>query len=233
MRYRALASDYDGTLATDGVVDEATLDALRRLRTTGWKLILVTGRELDELIGVFPQIELFDRVVAENGAVLYRPAKQEIRLLGEPPPEAFVTALRDRVEAPVAVGRVIVATWRPQETIVFDVIRDLGLDRQVIFNKEAVMILPTGVDKAAGLEAAFDELELAPDTTVAVGDAENDLAFLELCGCAVAVANALQSVKEQADIVTVGARGAGVAELIDRLIAGDLRDPQPPLRRAD
>jgi hypothetical protein len=40
----------------------------------------------------------------------------------------------------------------------------------------------------------------------------------------VAVANTLQSVKDDADIVTDGAHGAGVIELIDRLIASDLRD---------
>ncbi|MBW4604784.1 MAG: HAD hydrolase family protein [Calothrix sp. FI2-JRJ7] len=43
------ASDYDGTLATDGHVHDATKDALKRLRTSGRKLILVTGRELDDL----------------------------------------------------------------------------------------------------------------------------------------------------------------------------------------
>jgi hypothetical protein len=60
-----------------------------------------------------------------------------------------------------------------------------------------------------------------------VGDAENDHAFLSRCECAVAVANALPTLKERADLVTEGARGAGVAELIDRLIAADLADLAP------
>jgi HAD superfamily hydrolase (TIGR01484 family) len=225
MRYAALACDYDGTLATDGVVDATTTDALRRLRATGRHLILVTGRELDELIGVFPHLDLFGRVVAENGAVLYRPARREISLLAEPPPERFVAALRERGVDPVAVGRVIVATWRPHEASVLDVIRDLELDLQVILNKDAVMVLPSGVDKATGLATALDEIGVAPGDTAGVGDAENDLAFLGRCGYAVAVANALPAVKDKADLVTVGARGAGVTELIDRLIATDLRTP--------
>ncbi|HZO26805.1 MAG TPA: HAD family hydrolase [Chloroflexota bacterium] len=223
-RYVALACDYDGTLASDGAVDEATLAALGHVRATGRQLILVTGRELDELMGVCPHLALFRRVVAENGAVLYRPASHEIRLLAEPPTERFVAALRERGVDPVAVGRVIVATWTPHESAVLDVIRDLGLELQVIFNKGAVMVLPSGVNKATGLKAALDELGLDPRNTVGVGDAENDHAFLSLCGYAVAVANALQSVKDDADIVTDGARGAGVIELIDRLIASDLRD---------
>jgi hydroxymethylpyrimidine pyrophosphatase-like HAD family hydrolase len=55
-----------------------------------------------------------------------------------------------------------------------------------------------------------------------VGDAENDLVFLRCCGLAVAVANALPTVKDVAHVVTAGARGAGVAELIDRWLAGEL-----------
>jgi HAD superfamily hydrolase (TIGR01484 family) len=219
MRYAALACDYDGTLASDGVVDEVTLGALRRLRATGRHLLLVTGRELDELMGVFPQLDLFSRVVAENGAVLYRPARHEIRLLADPPPERFVTALRTRGVASVAVGRVIVATWTPYEAAVVDAIRDLGLDLQVIRNKDAIMVLPTGVDKATGLSTALAEIGVPPRDTVGVGDAENDQAFLRLCGYSAAVANALQSVKAGADLVTAGARGAGVVELIDRLLS--------------
>ncbi len=64
MHYMALVSDYDGTLAADGVVDGATLDALERLRQSGRMLVLATGRELDDLLRICPRIDLFDRVVA-------------------------------------------------------------------------------------------------------------------------------------------------------------------------
>ncbi|WDT82345.1 MAG: HAD-IIB family hydrolase [Candidatus Manganitrophus sp.] len=142
MRYYALATDYDGTLATEGRVDEATLEALERLRNSGRRLILVTGRELDELLQVFPQVDLFESVVAENGALLYRPATREIKLLAEAPPERFAQSLRARGVGPLSVGRVIVATWTPHETAVLETIRELGLELQVIFNKGAVMVLP-------------------------------------------------------------------------------------------
>ena len=49
----------------------------------------------------------------------------------------------------------------------------------MIFNKGAVMILPSGVNKATGLAAALEELGLSPHNVVGVGDAENDHAFLE------------------------------------------------------
>jgi hydroxymethylpyrimidine pyrophosphatase-like HAD family hydrolase len=218
MRYHVLATDYDGTLAHDGRVDDDTVAALKRLANTGRKLVLVTGRELDDLLAAFPQAELFDRIVAENGALLHHPAGQTTTPLGDPPPEEFVEALRRRGVDPLSVGRVIVATWHPNETAVLEAIRELGLELQVIFNKGAVMVLPSGINKASGLAAALADLGLSSHNAAGVGDAENDHAFLGLCECSVAVANALPALKEQCDHVTEQPRGAGVAELADLLV---------------
>src|SRR5262249_21473740 len=180
------------------------------------------GRTLDELIDIFPELELFDRVIAENGALLYRPDTREQRLLAQPPPGQFVEELTRRGPARVAVGRVIVATRSPHETTAIEVIRELGLELQVIFNKGAVMILPSGVNKATGLKTALQELGLSRHNVVGVGDAENDHAFLSQCECSVAVENALEALKEQTDWVTTGADGDGTVELIRSLITTDL-----------
>jgi hydroxymethylpyrimidine pyrophosphatase-like HAD family hydrolase len=231
VRYVALATDYDGTIALHGRVDEATLSALQRVRASGRRLILVTGRELDDLVGVFPNVDLFDRIVAENGALLYDPAARTKRPLGDPPALEFVQELTRRGVSPLSVGEVIVATWEPNETTVFEVIRDLALELQVVFNKGAVMVLPTGTNKATGLRAALDELGLSVRNTVGIGDAENDQAFLAACECGVAVANALDSVKARVDFVTDGDHGTGVAELVDRLLLSDLEDLAPRLAR--
>ncbi|MFH7028057.1 MAG: HAD-IIB family hydrolase [Heteroscytonema crispum UTEX LB 1556] len=228
MRYFVLASDYDGTLATDGQVNDETLAALERLRLSGRKLILVTGRQLDDLLACFPQIDLFDCVVAENGALLYSPASRQEKLLGSQPPEVFIKTLQKRQVNPLSVGKVIVATWHPNETTVLQTIRDLGLELQVIFNKGAVMVLPSGINKATGLAAALDDMNLSPHNVVGVGDAENDHAFMDLCEFSVAVANALPVVKERVDFVTNNSRGAGVVELIEKLINSDLSDIDQP-----
>jgi HAD superfamily hydrolase (TIGR01484 family) len=95
MRYLALACDYDGTIATDGRVDKATIEAFKRLRESGRKLILVTGRHLEDLLKVFPDIALFDRVVVENGALLYRPATREEKALGGVPRRSLGRRDRD------------------------------------------------------------------------------------------------------------------------------------------
>ncbi len=221
MRYQALASDYDGTLAHDGLTDDATVRALERLLVTGRRLVMVTGREVPDLMATFARLDLFEWIVAENGALLYRPSTREEKLLGPAPPPAFLEALRKH-KVPMSVGRAIVATVEPHEKVVLEAIHELGLELQVIFNKGSVMVLPAGVNKATGLAAALDEMGLSPHNVVGVGDAENDHAFLRLCECSVAVANALPTVKETADVVTRAARGAGVVELIDELLATDL-----------
>ena len=87
------------------------------------------------------------------------------------------------------------------------------------------------MNKATGLSAALEELNLSPHNVVGVGDAENDHAFLSLCEFSAAVANALPMLKERADFVTDGARGAGVVELIDRVLDDDLKDLSRCMKR--
>jgi HAD superfamily hydrolase (TIGR01484 family) len=232
VRYHALAADYDGTLAHHGVIDEATWAALRKFRESGRKLLMVTGRELDDLLNhIGKNADVFDRIVAENGALIYEPATREARVLAEPPPREFADELRRRGVPRVSVGQVIVATWEPHEDTVFHVIHELGLELQVIFNKGAVMVLPSGVNKATGLVAALQELKLSRHNVIGIGDAENDHALLSTCECGVAVANALPALADKADMRTRGDHGRGVAELIDHVLADDLAAAAPRLGR--
>lgn len=219
MQLIAFATDYDGTLAHHGQVDATTIEALERLKAARRKLLMVTGRELPDLQRVFDRLDLFDLIVAENGSLLYFPQSKEERLVASAPPPELVAALEARGVAPLSVGRGIVATWEPNETAALEAIRELGLEWQIIFNKGAVMVLPPGVNKATGLQAALEALKLSPLNVVGVGDAENDHAFLSACGCSVAVANALDAVKETADLVAASDHGAGVVEAIDAMLA--------------
>lgn len=222
LRFRALAVDYDDTLATNGGVDSTVLQGLQRLKDSGRPLLLVTGRQLDELRLVGPDLAIFDRVVAENGALLYRPETGEEVLLGAPPGKAFIDLLCRKQVTPLSVGRVIVATRTPQEVRVLNAIRELGLELEIIFNKGAVMVLPSGINKASGLTQALHELSLPADRVVGIGDAENDHAFLDACGFGVAVANAVPSLKEHAKLVTAGSAGDGVLEVIEKLLSAAL-----------
>jgi hydroxymethylpyrimidine pyrophosphatase-like HAD family hydrolase/energy-coupling factor transporter ATP-binding protein EcfA2 len=231
MRYYVLACDYDDTLASQGRVDEEVVAALKRVKSSGRKLIMVTGRELSNIIHLFPHLDLFDRVVVENGALLYRPDTPEEKLLGEAPNPQLIELLHQRGVSPLGVGHVIVATREPYEKIALETIHELGLELQVIFNKGAVMILPSGLNKASGLSAALSELHLSPHNAVGIGDAENDHAFLSQCECAVAVANALPILMERADFVTQRSNGQGTIELMDKLVDSDLVELESSLTR--
>lgn len=221
MYFIALATDYDGTLAHDGIVARKTLAALERFKKSGRKLVLVTGRELPDLKRVFPEVSLFDKVVAENGALIYTPASEDERVISPSPEPKFVARLKKHGVKPLSVGQSIVATWEPHQVTVLEIIKKLGLELEIIFNKGAVMILPSGTNKATGLAAALQDLRLSTHNVVGIGDAENDHAFLQACGCSVAVDNALPAVKTTANLVTRGARGKGVEELIGKLMKRD------------
>ena len=231
MRYICLTCDYDGTIARDGNVAPSTIEAFKKVRNSGRKLILATGRELDDLFNVFHEIDLFDLVVAENGGVLYRPGTKETVPLAEPPPRAFVEELARRGVQPISQGNVIVATWHPHENTVLQVIRKMSLELQIIFNKDAVMILPSGVNKGTGVKVALKELGLSPHNVVGAGDAENDHEFLKICECRIVVSNALPALKERADFVTTRSHGAGVEEAIQLLLDNDLANLSPCLKR--
>lgn len=175
MRWLALATDFDGTLAAEGIVAPSTDAALARLRASGRRLVMVTGRELPSLRAAYPRLASFDLVVAENGGLLYRPADDSSTIIGPSPSPALIEALLAR-GVPISTGAVVVATWSPHHDTVCEIIERLRLDVRVVLNKGAVMILPNGVDKATGLARAA--------------------------------------------LVMSGERGAGVEELIERLLDG-------------
>jgi hypothetical protein len=223
MRWKALATDFDGTLAEMGAVSPATREAIAALRRDGGKVVLVTGRLYSDFsgLGISPE-DLADLVVAENGALLVDPRDGTAFAFGTAPPSNFASELIRRGANPVTVGRTIVATVEPFETLALELVREMGLEHQIIFNKGAVMILPPGVNKASGLVAAAQRLGLSPSDFVGVGDGENDHALLQVCGLAAAVANALPALLQEVRYVTTEPAGAGVTELIEAMRSGAL-----------
>jgi hydroxymethylpyrimidine pyrophosphatase-like HAD family hydrolase len=231
MRYQVLATDYDGTLADQGTVSGTVVEKLRQLQATGRKIVLVTGREMKDLMEVFPSFALFNYIIAENGALIHDTATGKEEKLGPAPDLRFVQTLQEKGVHPLSVGQVIIATWEPYEQIVLDTIKTSGIERQVIFNKGAVMILPPGINKATGLQALLHSLHLSMHNTVAIGDAENDSTMLQTAEFAAAVSNALPALKAIADYVTVSKHGQGVIELIDQLINSELSGLNDKLTR--
>jgi hydroxymethylpyrimidine pyrophosphatase-like HAD family hydrolase len=210
--FQVVATDYDGTLTVGSRPEPFVLDALAGARAEGRRIVLVTGRILDELRHVFPDCqEWFDAIVAENGAVLWTPSGR--RLLSPPVPPVLEDALNRR-GVPVRGGEVILACDAAHDAVVLDEVRRLGLDCQLSYNRAALMVLPAGVTKGTGLHEALGDLGVSHHSAIGVGDAENDLALLEICELGVAVANAVPSLRDRADVVLDQAHGEGVAALL-------------------
>jgi len=222
MRHRVLACDYDGTLATQGVCSDQTIEALERVAAAGIRLVLVTGRTLEELTDVFDPGTLFEAIVVENGAVVIDVAKDTEQLLAPRLPGGLVAEFQRTGVTPLVVGRVLCSTAWSQEAKLSAGIDRLGVDRQVVRNRESAMVLPPGVSKRTGLQAALRAIGELPSVTVAVGDGENDVPLFAVAGVSVAVANAVDVLKARADVVLTEPNGRGIQSLAAAMVAGDL-----------
>ena len=220
MFFKALACDYDGTLAFEDRIPPVVHLALERARTAGLRLILVTGRTFFELTRVCDCLELFDAVVAENGAVLYYPGSAMIRDQGPPVPDRLLAEL-DRRGIYYQVGRVIVGTGRGDEGVLKEALAAAGVTRDLIYNRAALMLLPAGVSKGSGVQQALRVLGLSPHDVLALGDAENDLPLFDACGFSGCPADSLPAVLERVDWVFPGVHGAGIAAAITEQILPD------------
>jgi HAD superfamily hydrolase (TIGR01484 family) len=232
MRFFALAAGFDGTLARNGRYDERCVEALRALAATGRKLILVTARELRELLEIFPEARIFDFIVAENGAVMHRSATRESEILAQAPSEILLQELRRRGVEPLFVGSSAIKTAIHNEGEARAAIEKLQLDCQLVINDRSLIILPAGVNKASGVREALRELGLSPHNLAVIGDAQNDLAMFQLAEHSVAVQNADPLLKQCADRTTRGAYCDGFLEFCRDLMDSDLSYAQPKVRVA-
>ncbi|MGZ8425234.1 MAG: HAD-IIB family hydrolase [Candidatus Binatia bacterium] len=213
MYCRAIACDFDGTGATDGHPAPEIYAALAAARTQGIVSLLVTGRVLEDVQRACEEFSPFDAVVAENGAVIYLCDIGRMIQIGEPPPEHFLGELRAQ-GVPFHTGAVIVATWEPHVYKVLELIRRFGLDAQLIFNRAALMVLPSGINKAVGVRRALDELGRSERNLIAFGDAENDIPMLTDAELGVAARGSIPAVLALADDRVSQPGGAGVSSYI-------------------
>ena len=228
MKFRVLALDYDGTIATNGVLDPTVRAAIIEARTRGVVVILVTGRILADLKNVAGDVSFFDAIVAENGAVLSFPSGYS-RLIGQSPPEGLLAELRRR-QVLFQAGECIIDTTADSAQQVLAAIRQLELPLSLLFNRDRLMILPQGISKGAGLRAALATLRLSVHNAIGIGDAENDHDLLATCEIGVAVAWGSPALKECADEILEGTGPCAVAGYIRR-IAEELRLPPERMGR--
>lgn len=216
--YSLLACDYDGTLTDNDRLSPSIEDTLRRVRTYGIKVALITGRRFDELLDICPQVDLFDLVVAENGALMYQPSNGELLFYGDPPPDSLAEALT-AAGITFFAGRVMYAIHRIDSQAVQAQLSRLNLNFRVLPNRDSAMILPEGVDKGAAIIHVTQKLNLDPAQAIAIGDGENDLEMFKVAGFSVAPANAIDKIKSRADIVYERTAGEAVEEFVKEFLS--------------
>jgi hydroxymethylpyrimidine pyrophosphatase-like HAD family hydrolase len=227
--YRAIALDYDGTLTTQRRPDPAVLEALARARAAGCRVVLATGRIVEELLADFGDVlEHVDALVAENGCVVVMPTGMHI--CADPVERSLDAALRHH-GVPFRRGRAILASEAVHAAKVLAAVNAAGLECQLVFNKGALMILPAGVSKGTGVAAALFELHISPHNAIGFGDAENDHSLLEACELGVAVGNAIDSLRVHADVSLTVPNGAGIVEFLDGTLLNDRAEVIPSRRR--
>ena len=218
MKFAALALDYDGTIALDGVLDRSVRDAISDLRQRGILVTLVTGRRLDDLRRVAGDLACFDVLVAENGAVLHFPGSGRHVMLARPPHPAVAAELQRR-GVPVAAGEVVLETDAAFAPVALEVVRALEQPLVLAFNRGRLMLLPQAVAKSTGLRQALFAMRVSVHNTVAVGDAENDHDLLDACEVGAAVGWGSAALRAMADEVIAGSGPPAVADYIRRVAA--------------
>jgi hypothetical protein len=225
--FKAIAIDFDGTLTSGGRPDERVLASLAEARDAGMALLLVTGRVVSDLLHVFPDAEQwFDVIVGENGAVIRRDGVSHA--LTAPVPLELDAPLVERGVF-FQRGQVLLACSSEDELVVLEQVRRLGADCQLIRNRGALMVLPSTISKGSGLRVALEDLGISYHSVIGIGDAENDLALLRQSELGVAVGNAVESLKRQADIVLTAIAGEAVAGFLRNRLLGEA--PLPVSRR--
>jgi hydroxymethylpyrimidine pyrophosphatase-like HAD family hydrolase len=230
MYCRVLACDFDGTGAASGRLAPEISAVLGAARSLGVVTLLVTGRVLEELQAAGVDFASFDAVVAENGAIVWLPDSGRTLQLGTPPPDAFLAALR-AANIPYEAGAVVVGTWDRHAGDVLALIRRRGLASQLVFNRDAMMVLPSGVDKAVGVQRALEELCRSERSMIAFGDAENDRPLFELAEIGIAARGAVASIAAAADDRLSQPGPAGVAHYIQSVLDGGGYVPTPVRQR--
>ena len=214
---KAIACDFDGTGATDGHPAPEVYAALAAARAQGIATLLVTGRVLEDVQRACEELSPFDAVVAENGAVIYLCGIGRTIQIGAPPPEHFLGELRAHGVA-FHTGAVIVGTWEQHAYKTLELIRRFGLDAQLIFNRAALMVLPSGINKAVGVKRALEELGRSERNLIAFGDAENDIPMLAGAELGIAARDSVPAVLSLADDRVSQPGGSGVSAYIRNIL---------------
>ncbi|REJ09985.1 Cof-type HAD-IIB family hydrolase [Halobacillus trueperi] len=240
---KLIALDLDGTTVNhEGEVSEANTAAIKKAKEKGIHVVLSTGRSLSRCRNIAEDLGRSSYIVTINGGEIYdhdfnlveqnRLEHKHVERLWELKEEHGLYFWSSTVQG-------LYNTQNPfdQEIVDYDWLK-FGFDieddevRQVILDEvnanqdlevtnsspTNIEINPVGVNKAAALLKVCQWLDLEMDQVMAVGDSMNDIAMIREAGFGVAMGNAQEPVKKEADFVTASNKEDGVAFAIEKVI---------------
>ncbi len=224
MKKRTFAVDIDGTITENGGgrIHLDALEALRRLTTMGHNVIYVTGRSSVEgfLLSVFGGTTKI--AVGENGGCITLDSDDHILLGNIDECKSAFNIIKNNIDN-VKEKRVF-----PRMTeVVLERTFDLDLARKLLSEKNisvelsdsqyAYHINSPGINKGTGFAKIMDKLSISRDDVIAIGDSATDIPLFKMAKTSIALGNASDQVKSEANMVVSANAGDGVLEALDKL----------------
>jgi len=108
---------------------------------------------------------------------------------------------------PIYMGVIYCTKEKEREASVIENLPGCNITR---WSRHGIDIVPSGGDKAARIRRYLDIMGLSREETIAFGDGENDIKMLKFAGIGIALGNAEEAVKAEADYVTADIDDNGV-----------------------
>jgi len=242
-----LCSDFDGTLAVNGKVSKENLDAIRFFQENGGLFTLSTGRTPEFIAKTVSELTVNAPMISVNGASLFDCSKsKELHKVPLRNPSAFAKdifchndcqcvrlILQDYSTIVVEKGDIEALEKHLSDPLyklvyVFDSIeapvenlnwckKSFGdrfyFSRSWEYSLEVLDINATKGELLKKLKAILPNIDL----TIGVGDFDNDVPLVIEADIGYAVENAVQSVKDVADRITVSCQDHAIAKIIYEL----------------
>jgi len=221
---RIIAADIDFTLTDENFrLDTTAVQKIRELEERAIKVILVSGRNLPATGSLAQLIGTCGLVVAENGGVIAR-NQTPIKVLGRiENARAALRMLRKRmgrkvIERPDSKLGMRLASVSLERSFEFEeaerLIRRSRLKVDLIDTGVTYILLDQRVNKGDALVRLARLAKLSLTRSVGIGDNYNDLDLFRKVAYKIAVANAPDGVKQQADYVCMHSYSRGFLEAV-------------------
>ena len=242
MTYKLLALDMDGTLLNDKkIISDQNRIWIRQAVEAGITVCMATGRGRPNIVPFLQQLELDTPFVAVNGSEVWADS-HNLRSRQVIEPELIRQMHRladghdtwywaygsrqvytksnwiDNIESEIWMKFGIYTEHLPTLTALTEEIASWGKLEMTNSDPLNIEMNPLGISKATGLREVCELVGCQFTEMIAAGDSLNDEQMIRAAGLGVAMGNAQQAVKDEADLVIPSNEEDGIAYLIKNYI---------------